>query len=82
MAEIASPMSSAMKARGKAAIDAINEASHNYASRTPRELRALILRQDDSDPIRAAMIVEGWFETAPGDGNTWKSATNTAVDVS
>jgi hypothetical protein len=80
MAEIASPLSSAMKTRAKAAIDAIDEESHNYTSRTPRLLRALILSQDDSDPVRAAMASEGWFVAMSS--NTFSSASTTAVDVS
>ena len=80
MAEIASPLSTAMKTRAKAAIDAIEEGTHNYTSRTPRQLRALILSQDDSDPVRAAMASEGWFEPTSGSG--FSNASNTAVDVS
>ena len=57
--DIRNPMTTAMKARAKAAIDAIDEESHNYASRTPRQLRSLILRQDDSDSVRTAMASEG-----------------------
>jgi len=80
MAEIRSPLTSAMKTRAKAAIDAVDEASHNYASRTPRQLRALILFQGDSNSVRAAMATEGWFENATSP--TFSSASNTAVDVS
>ena len=85
MADIAS-MTTAMKVRAKAAIDAIEEDSHSYTTRTPRDLRALILSQDDSDAVRAAMVSEGWFITptaTDSDGNlTLAAASNQAVDVS
>ena len=78
--DIQNPMSSAMKTRAKAAIDAIDEESHNYTSRTPRQLRALILSQNDSNSVRAAMASEGWFEATSSD--TFSNASNTTVDVS
>ena len=80
MADIVTPMSTAMKTRAKAAIDALEGGADNYTSRTPRQLRALILSQDDSDPVRAAMASEGWFE--PTSSDTFRNASNTAVDVS
>jgi putative N-acetylmannosamine-6-phosphate epimerase len=83
MADIAS-MTTAMKARAKAAIDAIEEDTHSYTTRTPLELRFLILRQDES--VRAAMEVEGWFitptETDAAGYPTFVAASNQAVDVS
>ena len=79
--DIQNPMTTAMKTRAKAAIDAIEEDAHSYTWRTPRQLRALILSQDDSDAVRAAMITEGWF-TAPLDSVAFHPASNTAVDVS
>jgi hypothetical protein len=80
MADIVTPMSTAMKTRAKAAIDALPLGADSYTSRTPRQLRALILSQNDSDPVRAAMTTEGWFERTGSD--TFISASNTAVDVS
>ena len=80
MAEITSPLSTAMKARAKAAINALSSGADSYTKRTPRALRALILSQDDSDPVRAAMAVEGWFVATSSE--TFSSASNTAVDVS
>jgi hypothetical protein len=80
MADIVTPMTTAMKTRAKAAIDALDEENHNYTSRTPRQLRALILKQDDSNPVRAAMTTEGWFERTGTPG--FISASNTEVDVS
>jgi hypothetical protein len=80
MSGISLPLSTAMKARAKAAIDAIEEDAHNYTSRTPRLLRALILRQDDSDSVRAAMTTEGWF--ADTTKAMFTTASSTAVDVS
>ena len=80
MAEIASPLSSAMKTRAKAAIDALPLGADSYTSRTPRQLRALILSQDDSHSVRAAMATEGWFVATSSE--TFSSASNTAVDVS
>ena len=79
MAEIAS-MTSAMKTRAKAAIDALEDGADSYTTRTPRQLRALILQQDDSNAVRAAMASEGWFEATSSD--TWATASNQAVDVS
>jgi len=78
MAGITNPLSSAMKTRAKAAVDAIGNGSPDYASRTPRQLRALILSQDDSDAVRAAMKTEGWFTAGSG---TFHASANTAVDV-
>ena len=43
MADIVTPMTTAMKARAKAAIDALPLGADSYTSRTPRQLRALIL---------------------------------------
>ena len=80
MAEIASPLSTAMKTRAKAAIDALEGGADNYTSRTPRQLRALILSQDDSNSVRAAMASEGWFVATSSD--TFSDASMTAVDVS
>jgi len=80
MAEIANPLSTAMKARAKAAIDALGDDTESYTARTPRQLRSLILRQDDSDSVRTAMASEGWFEPVSGSG--FSAASNTAVDVS
>lgn len=78
-------MTTAMKARAKAAIDALEE-GHSYTTRTPRQLRALILHQDDSNSVRTAMTSEGWFIAATAtdaDGNiTFATASNQAVDVS
>ena len=58
----------------------------NYTTRTPRQLRALILHEDDSDAVRAAMTSEGWFIAATAtdaDGKlTFAAASNQAVDVS
>jgi hypothetical protein len=86
MADIASPMTTAMKVRAKAAIDALEGGANSYTTRTPRQLRALILHQNDSDSVRAAMVTEGWFEAATvkdANGNyTFKSASNAAVNVS
>ena len=79
MADIAS-MTSAMKTRAKAANDALPLGADSYTSRTPRQLRALILSQDDSNSVRAAMASEGWFE--PTSSDTFSNASNTAVDVS
>ena len=79
MADIAS-MTSAMKTRAKAAIDALPLGADSYTSRTPRQLRALILSQDDSNSVRAAMASEGWFE--PTSSDTFSNASNTVVDVS
>ena len=79
MADIAS-MTSAMKTRAKAAIDALPLGADSYTSRTPRQLRALILSQNDSNSVRAAMASEGWFE--PTSSDTFSNASNTAVDVS
>ena len=86
MADIAS-MTTAMKARAKAAIDKdTDEGSPDYTSRTPRELRALILSQGRSTTIRAAMRTEGWFvaatETDAAGDLTFASASNAATDVS
>ena len=72
-------MTTAMKARAKAAIDALEE-GHSYTTRTPRQLRALILHQDDSDVVRAAMASEGWFEATSS--ATFVAESNQAVDVS
>jgi hypothetical protein len=80
MAEITSPLSTAMKTRAKAAVDAIDDGTPNYASRTPRQLRALILSQARSPSVRTAMIAEGWFIAASSPA--FSSASNTAVDVS
>ena len=58
----------------------------SYTTRTPRQLRALILRQNDSNSVRTAMTSEGWFIAATAtdaDGNiTFATASNQAVDVS
>jgi hypothetical protein len=79
-------MTTAMKTRAKTAIDAIEEDSHSYTTRTPRELRALILSQGRTPSIRTAMTSEGWFITATAtdaDGNlTFATASNQTVDVS
>ena len=80
MADITSPLSTAMKTRAKAAIDALPLGADNYTSRTPVQMRALILSQDDSDPVRVAMRTEGWFVSTGSD--TYTSASTTAVDVS
>ena len=79
MADIRTPMTTAMKVRAKAAIDALEE-GHSYTTRTPRQLRALILHQDDSDVVRAAMASEGWFEATSS--ATFVAESNQAVDVS
>ena len=79
MADIAS-MTSAMKTRAKAAIDALPLGADSYTSRPPRQLRALRLSQDDSTSVRAAMASEGWVE--PTSSDTFSNASNTAVDVS
>jgi hypothetical protein len=79
MADIAN-MTSAMKTRAKAAIDALEGGADSYTSRTPRQLRALILSQDDSNSVRAAMASEGWFE--PTSSDTFSDASMTEVDVS
>ena len=85
MADIAS-MTTAMKVRAKAAIDALEGGADSYTTRTPRQLRAFILGQDDSDAVRAAMVSEGWFVTptaTDSDGElTFATASNQAVDVS
>ena len=85
MADIAS-MTTAMKVRAKAAIDALEGGADSYTARTPRQLRALILRQNDSDSVRTAMTSEGWFvaiTATDADGNpTFVTASNQAVDVS
>ena len=52
----------------------------SYTTRTPRQLRALILHQDDSDVVRAAMASEGWFEATSS--ATFVAESNQAVDVS
>ena len=85
MADIAN-MTTAMKVRAKAAIDALEGGADSYTTRTPRQLRALILHQDDSNAVRTAMVTEGWFITTTAtdaDGNlTFATASNQAVDVS
>lgn len=78
MADIKTPFTAAMKARAKAAIDA-TEGEPDYSSRTPRELRHMILRQDDSDDVRAAMRKEGWF--APAQGEDFLPESNKSVKV-
>jgi hypothetical protein len=79
MADIAS-MTTAMKARAKAAIDALDGGADSYTSRTPRQLRALILTQSRTPATRTAMTSEGWFEATSSE--TWASASNQTVDVS
>ena len=85
MADIAS-MTTAMKTRAKAAIDALEGGADSYTARTPRQLRALILSQNDSNSVRTAMTSEGWFITATAtdaDGNlTFATASNQTTDVS
>jgi len=79
-------MTTAMKTRAKAAIDALEGGADSYTTRTPRQLRALILHEDDSDAVRAAMTTEGWFVAATetdADGElTFAAASNAATDVS
>jgi hypothetical protein len=86
MADIRTPMTTAMKVRAKAAIDALEGGADSYTERTPRQLRALILRQDDSDSVRTAMVTEGWFiasTATDSDGHsTFVAASSQAVDVS
>ena len=78
-------MTTAMKVRAKAAIDAIGDDAESYTARTPRQLRALILHQNDSDSVRTAMVAVGWFITptaTDADGNlTFATASNQTVDV-
>ena len=84
MADIAN-MTTAMKARAKAAIDALDGGADSYTSRTPRQLRALILTQSRTPATYAAMTAEGWFITATetdADGwPTFAAASNQPVDV-
>ena len=80
MAEITSPLSTAMKTRAKAAVDAIDAGTPSYTSRTPRQLRALILSQARTPSVRTAMIAEGWFTAASS--ATFSSASDSTVDVS
>lgn len=80
MAEIRTPLTVAMKTRAKAAIDNdTDEGSPDYTSRTPRQLRALILSQGRSPSIRAAMTTEGWFEVATS--GTFRQASITPVTL-
>jgi hypothetical protein len=88
MADIRNPLSSAMKTRARVAIDADATArgiTADYDGWTPRQLRALILSQNDSDSVRSAMRSEGWFTnaTATSDGRfVFISASNQTVDTS
>jgi len=86
MADIRTPMTTAMKVRAKAAIDALEGGADSYTTRTPRQLRALILSQDDSNSVRTAMTSEGWFiapTTTDSDGHsTFVTASNQTTDVS
>ena len=79
-------MTTTMKVRAKAAIDALEGGADSYTTRTPRQLRALILRQNDSDSVRTAMTSEGWFiapTATDADGElTFATASNQTVDVS
>jgi hypothetical protein len=88
MADIRNPLTSAMKTRARAAIDADATArgiSADYDGWTPRQLRALILSQNDSDSVRSAMKSEGWFTAATAtsdDRFVFISASNQTVDTS
>ena len=73
-------MTPAMKVRAKAAIDALGDDAESYTRRTPRQLRALILHQNDSDSVRTAMASEGWFEATSS--ATFVAESNQPVDVS
>ena len=91
MAEIKSPMTAAMKRRAKAAIDVASEArllpdgtvyeavTPDYDAYTPRELRAIILRQARDPVTRAAMTMEGWFQ--PTLSRKFRGSSNTKVSV-
>ena len=91
MAEIRDPMTGAMKRRAKAAIDAAweppsrsdgtidEDARPDYGAYTPRELRAIILRQARDLRTRTALTAEGWFEPSLSEG--FKAASNTKLSL-
>jgi len=84
MAEIKTPLTTAMKARAKKAVeelageDSEGKSLVNKSKQyTPRELRALILKADGTDATRTAMEKEGWFE--PTHSSDWVAASNKAA---